>query len=62
MKRLWWKLFGKWRVIYPCGGISMLMSYSTAKDYAAIFNGNVEPEYFFWLEPMTEDDTDTHLT
>jgi len=31
----------KWRVVYPCGGRSILMSYSMAKNYAEIFDGKV---------------------
>lgn len=62
IKRFRWKLFGEWRVIYPCGGVSVLMSYSRAKNYAAIFKGTPEPAYFFNLEPWDENDTDVHLT
>lgn len=60
MKRLWWKLFGEWVVIYHDGQRSMAMSYGVAKDYAAIFGGSVEPTYFFELSGGEGDDS--HLT
>lgn len=32
----------RWQVRYPCGGVSIGMSYRTACNYAAIFGGTVE--------------------
>lgn len=59
MKRFWWMLFGEWVVIYDDGKMSRAMRYGTAKDYAAIFGGTIEPSYHF-TGPV--DDDDSHLT
>ena len=32
---------GRFHIIYDCGGKSMPMDYSTAKDYTEIFDGSV---------------------
>lgn len=45
IKRLLWRWFGRWRVLYPDQQVSVRMTYKSAKDYAAIFRGRAIPDY-----------------
>ena len=48
MKHLFWRLFvGTWRVAYPNGNISVIMSWSWAQDYSRRLGGEVLPDYEF---------------
>lgn len=45
MKRLWWKWFGGWRVLYYDQQVSVVMPYRQAKNYAWMFQGRIIPDY-----------------